>query len=99
MSFVQEKLAPHDRVDEAMHAVAAGLRLPQDLLDLRAIAESHRRARRIYHELFGKVAGNRRLVREQQLFEFADSVERPAVRKFSRGIDRQGVMKRKRPAV
>src|ERR1043166_5301423 len=84
---------------EAAHAVTAGLRLPQDFFDLRAIAESHGRTGRIHHELPREIAGDRRLVREQQSFEFANAVVRAAVGKFSRGVDRLRMVKRERPAV
>ena len=60
--LVPEQLALHDRVDDAAHAVLAGLRRVEDLLDLVPVGEPHRRPRGEDRQLPDQVPRDRHLV-------------------------------------
>ena len=73
-----------------------GLRRVEDLLDLLAIGESHRRAGGEDRQLPGQVPRDLPLVLDEQPLELAHVLERPAVGQCAGRVDRQRVMERER---
>src|SRR5712671_3113574 len=65
----------------------AGTGALEDLLDLRSVTETDRRAGGIDGELSRQIAGDLFLVPEQEALEFADIAERAAIGQLAAGID------------
>src|SRR5262245_48928105 len=86
-------------MDEAARAVVLRAGALQDFLDRGAVAETNRRAGGVNGELPREVARELGLVGEEQAFEFADILERAAIREHPARIHGQRVVKRERPAV
>src|SRR5687767_8223987 len=78
-SFGEEEVALNHAVQQTADAVAAGFRLLDDPINRLAITEPDRRAGRVNGELAGEIAGELGFIFEQEAFEIADVVERPAV--------------------
>src|ERR1043165_2155001 len=70
--FVQEQIALHDFANETLDTVVTRTGALENLLDLGAVGEAHRSARRIDGQLLGEIAGNLLFVVEEQLFQFAN---------------------------
>src|SRR5438046_3520559 len=94
LSLVPEQFALHQFVDEAADAVMAGTGAFQDLLDRFAVGEMDRRAGGINRQLPREVAGELFFVVEQELFQFANVAEFPAVGQFAAGVHGQRLVKR-----
>src|SRR6185437_13750310 len=98
-SFVTEKIARHDRVDDIADSVPRATRAVQDLLHLFAIREADRGASGVGDKLADEIPRHCLLiVLEQEPFEFADVLETAPVGEDPGGIHRERVVKGERLA-
>jgi len=89
-SFVSEKIALNDPVNDVANSIARGLRLFEHFLNLFAIREADWGACGISGKLAYKVSSYCSLiVIEQEPFEFANILEFAAIRECAGGIHRQ----------
>src|SRR5579871_1531572 len=96
-SFVSEKIALYDRMHDVAGSVAGAAALFEDSVCLFAIRKADRRARTVGDKLADEVSCHASLlVIEQELFEFANTLECAAIGKRAGGIHRQSVVEGER---
>ena len=79
-----KELAPHDLVHEGANAVVPGASSRQNGFDFLPIGKADRRSGGIDRQLLDEVAGDRRLVLEQQLLELPNIGKWPAIEQLCR---------------